>query len=197
MAADSDYTLHFTGNTLTITPASLTVTANAQTKVYGTADPDLTYSAIGFVNATVDGVPIDDTAASVLMGTLARAHAGTQAGEQVGGYTITQGTLGANGNYTTSFNSGTLTITPATLTATANPQTKVYGSADPSLTYSAKRLRQHHSRRRENRRHCGISADRSVGGHARRDGGRWSLRDHAGDISLPTVITRSPSWAAR
>ena len=38
----------FTGSTLTITPATLTVTANPQTKVYGQADPALTYTASGF-----------------------------------------------------------------------------------------------------------------------------------------------------
>ena len=48
LAADSDYTIAFTGSTLTITPATLTVTANPQTKVYGQADPALTYQASGF-----------------------------------------------------------------------------------------------------------------------------------------------------
>ena len=43
---------------------------------------------------------IDDTAASVLTGALARAQSGTLAGEQVGGYAITQGTLAADSNYT-------------------------------------------------------------------------------------------------
>ena len=37
LAADSNYTIAFTGSTLTITPATLTVTANPQTKVYGTS----------------------------------------------------------------------------------------------------------------------------------------------------------------
>ena len=49
-------------------------------------------------------------------------------------YAITQGTLAADSNYTIGFTGGTLTITPATLTVTANPQTKVYGQADPALT---------------------------------------------------------------
>ena len=43
---------------------------------------------------------IDDTAASVLTGPLARAQAGTLAGEQVGDYAITQGTLAADSDYT-------------------------------------------------------------------------------------------------
>ena len=115
LAADSNYTIAFTGSTLTITPATLTVTANPQTKVYGTADPALTDTATGFVDTTVDGVAIDDTAATVLTGHLARAQASTLAGEQVGDYAITQGTLAADSNYTITFTGSTLTITPAPL----------------------------------------------------------------------------------
>ena len=71
---------------------------------------------------------IDDTAATVLTGHPSRAHSGTLAGEQVGDYAITQGTLAADSNYTISFTGSTLTITPAPLTVTANSQTKVYGT---------------------------------------------------------------------
>ena len=64
-------------------PASLTITAGSETKVYGTADPALTYS--------VSGLEFNDTAGSVLTGTLTRANFGTGAGEQAGGYAITLG----------------------------------------------------------------------------------------------------------
>ena len=63
LAANSDYTISFTGNSLTITPASLAVAARAQTKVYGQIDPALTYVATGF--------QFTDTEASVLTGGLA------------------------------------------------------------------------------------------------------------------------------
>ena len=86
----------------------------------------------------MDGVTIDDTAATVLTGSLARAQSGTLAGEQVGDYAITQGTLAADSNYTIAFTGSTLTITPAPLTVTANPQTKVYGTDDPSLDRHAR-----------------------------------------------------------
>ncbi len=134
LTADGNYTMSFTGGTLAITPATLTVTANTQTKVYGTSDPSLTDSVAGLVNTTVDGVPIDDTAASVLTGSLARAQARTLAGEQAGSYAIAQGTLASDSNYTMHFTGSTLSITPAPLTVTASPQTKVYGTNDPSLT---------------------------------------------------------------
>ncbi len=134
LAADSNYTIGFTGNMLTITPANLAVTANPQTKVYGTADPALTDTPSGFVDQTVDGVTIDDTAAGVLGGSLSRAQSGTLAGEQVGDYAISQGTLAADNNYTMTFTGSTLTIMPAALSVAANPETKVYGQNDPALT---------------------------------------------------------------
>ncbi len=134
LAADSNYTIAFTGSTLTINPATLTVTANPQTKVYGTEDPRLTDSATGLIDTSVDGVAIDDTAATVLTGALARAQSGTLAGEQVGDYAIAQGTLAANSNYTIAFTGSRLAVTPAPLTVTADSQTEVYGAADPSLT---------------------------------------------------------------
>ena len=124
LAANSDYTIAFTGDSLTITPATLSVAANAQTNVYGAVDPALTYVASGF--------QFSDTEVTVLSGALARA-----AGEHVGSYAIGQGTLAADSDYTISFTGSTLTITPATLTVTADAQTKVYGQADPALTYAA------------------------------------------------------------
>jgi hypothetical protein len=86
------------------------------------------------VDTTVDGVAIDDTAASVLSGSLVRAQAGTVAGEHVGDFAMTEGKLNAASDSKMSFTGGTLTISSASLTVPANPQTKVYGTADPSLT---------------------------------------------------------------
>ncbi len=134
LAADSNYTLSFTASTLAITPATLNVTANPQTRVYGTADPTLTDMPTGLVDTTVDGVTIDDTAATALTGQLTRAPGETVSGSP---YAITQGTLAANSNYSLSFTGSTLAITPATLTVTAKPETKVFGSADPVLAYTA------------------------------------------------------------
>jgi hypothetical protein len=109
--------------TLTVTPATLDVTADAQTKVYGAADPTLTYVATGF--------QFSDNEASVLTGALTRA-----AGEQVAGgpYAISQGTLAANSDYTISFTGNSLTITPATLIVTANNTTMVLGGPVPTFS---------------------------------------------------------------
>ena len=56
----------------------------------------------------------------------------------MGSYAINAGTLSAGSNYTISLaaNNAALTITPATLTVTADSETKTYGQDDPTLTYS-------------------------------------------------------------
>jgi hypothetical protein len=107
---------------LKVAPAALTVTANPQTKVYGSADPALTYST--------DGLVPGDSAQTVLSGSLNRA-----AGESVAGgpYAIGQGSLAANANYSLAFTGSTLTITPAALTVTAQDQTRIAGEANPAF----------------------------------------------------------------
>lgn len=81
--------------TVTVAPAPVKVTANAATKVYGKEDPELTYEAEGlFLNEE-------------LSGELAREE-----GEEVGEYAITLGTLTSSDDYTLTFESAQLTITP-------------------------------------------------------------------------------------
>ena len=135
----------------------------------------------------------------MLTGALARAQAGTLAGEQAGGYAISQGTLAADSNYTITFTGSTLTITPAPLTVTANSQTKVYGTADPSLTDSVTGL--------VDTTVDGVTIDDTAasvlsGNQARATQARWPASRSAATRlprgrSRPTAITRSPSPAAR
>lgn len=106
-----NYAISYVTGTLTVNPLAVTVTANPLTKVYGQADPGLTYT----VNpALVNG----DT----FSGALNRA-----AGENVGGYAISQGSLSVSTNYTLGFVGTNLTITTASLTITANNASKTYG----------------------------------------------------------------------
>ena len=88
-----------------VTPLTLTVTANNQTKVAGTADPALTSTYTGVLPGETPG----------WTGTIARVP-----GEAAGTYQIFQNTLGIEdngaflaGNYTLVFVNGTLTITAA------------------------------------------------------------------------------------
>jgi hypothetical protein len=118
------YSLNFVPGTLTINKAPLTVTANPAAKVYGAALPALTIQTpVGLVNgdgpSVVTGLP--DTTATASSPVLA------------GGYPITQGALAA-ANYTITFVGGTLTVTPAPLTITADNKGMTYGGALPALT---------------------------------------------------------------
>jgi hypothetical protein len=125
--AGGNYTITaFNNGAESITPASLTVTADAKTKVYGASDPALTYTSSGLVVATVDGLALHDSSSSVLTGSLARNPGETVAG---GPYAITQGGVSASANYTITYNGNYLTITPAPLTITPNNMSKTYGTA--------------------------------------------------------------------
>ena len=112
--------------TLTVTPAPLTITANNQSKVYGAALPALTASYTGFVNG--------DTAASLRRSPRLprRPRPPATSGSP---YTITASGA-VDPDYTISYVAGTLTVTPAPLTITADNQSKVYGAALPTLTAS-------------------------------------------------------------
>ena len=119
--AAQNYDIRFTPANLAITPAPLDVDALPAGKIYGEADPQFLFTAVGFRRG--------DTAAS-LTGALSRTP-----GENVGVYDITLGTL-ANPNYAISFGDASFTIDPATLRVIANPATREYGLADPVLTFT-------------------------------------------------------------
>ena len=119
VTAGANYTLTYEEGTLSIDPASLTISAVDKSKTYGVADPALTYTQSGLVGSD----PIN--------GALTRV-----AGEDVGAYAIEQGTLDAGANYSITFNTGTLSIDPAALTISAEDKSKTYGLGDPALTYT-------------------------------------------------------------
>ncbi|SNT17662.1 MULTISPECIES: MBG domain-containing protein, partial [unclassified Azospirillum] len=127
LTANTNYTITYSGAALAITPATLTITANAASKIYGDSTPALTYG--------VSGLKRGDLAGAVLSGSL------THAGEDAGSHAITQGNLAANANYTISYTGSTLSITPAALIVTANAVSRVYGDADPALSYSVSGLK--------------------------------------------------------
>ncbi|WP_297338279.1 MBG domain-containing protein, partial [Algoriphagus sp.] len=123
--AGPNYTINLIEADFEITPATLTVTADAdQNKIYGDVDPTFTYGVSGFENG-------DDE--SILTGSLSRVE-----GEDVGTYTITEGDLSAGDNYTIDYTGANFEITERTLSVVASlNQGKVYGEADPTLTYTA------------------------------------------------------------
>ena len=84
-----------TGLNATITAATATVIAADQTKAFGESDPALTYSG------------------ALLGGDIFSGSLGREAGEAVGTYSISLGTLSAGGNYEIVFAGANLTITSA------------------------------------------------------------------------------------
>ena len=96
--------------TYKITPKAVTVTADDKSKVYGETDPALTAAVSGTIgNDTVDY-------------SLSR-----DAGEAVGDYAITASGEAEQGNYTVTYNPGTLTITKkGTLTVTGTSYNHEY-----------------------------------------------------------------------
>ncbi len=91
---------------LTVAPVALTVAADPRTKVYGTADPALTYSV---------------TSGSLVAGDSFSGGLDRAAGETVGTYAITRGSLSAGANYALTFTGANLAITPATPTILTAP----------------------------------------------------------------------------
>jgi hypothetical protein len=122
-AFDPNYTISYASGILTITPAALTITADNQSMIYGTGLPSLTVHYTGFANG--------DTAASLSPALTVTTTA--TATSNVGTYPI-NATGATDPNYTISYVSGTLTITPAALTITAESQSMAYGTSLPSLT---------------------------------------------------------------
>jgi hypothetical protein len=119
LTATSNYTLTYVNDSLEITPRTITVNATAKTKVYGDANPALTYTYTGTLKS-----------GDSFSGSLSRA-----AGDSVGTYVIGQGNLSLSGNYTLVFDTALFTVTPRPITVTADGKSKVYNDADPTLTY--------------------------------------------------------------
>ncbi|MGD0089914.1 MAG: MBG domain-containing protein, partial [Planctomycetota bacterium] len=107
----------------TVNQAPLTVSAVSQTRVYGAANPALTWTYSGLANGDMS---------ATFTGSLATT---ATPGSGVGTYPITQATLAATGNYTIgTFNSANLTVNAAALGITANADSKTYGQ---TKTYGA------------------------------------------------------------
>ena len=117
----SNYALNYTGNNLTVGQRAITVTADAQSRAYGDANPALTYQVGGA------GLVNGDTLSGVL------ATSATTA-SNVGSYGIGQGTLAASGNYALNYTGNNLTVGQR-VTVTADAQSRAYGDANPALTY--------------------------------------------------------------
>ncbi|MBK8292817.1 MAG: hypothetical protein IPK96_19655 [Flammeovirgaceae bacterium] len=120
---DDNYDFNYVAGSLTITKATLTATVDNQSKTYGAVNPAFTISYTGFANSETSSV----------LETPPTASAAVTPTSPVGTYPITA-SGGLDNNYLFSFSPGTLTITKASLTATAVNASRLYGAANPSFT---------------------------------------------------------------
>jgi hypothetical protein len=109
-----------------------TVTADSQSMIYGAVLPAMTYTVSGLLNGDIAALAISGTAQMTASG---------GSGSPSGQYTITPalGTL-ASTNYSFRFKGGSLTITKAALTVTADNLSMQAGSTVPALTYTVSGL---------------------------------------------------------
>ncbi|NLO35332.1 MAG: hypothetical protein GX112_03120, partial [Clostridiaceae bacterium] len=96
-ATAENYTVIMLSGTVTIDKRPLTITAAAQSKEYGTADPALSYAL---------------TAGSLIGDDSLSGEPTRETGENVGSYAILQNSLTAGGNYQITYVGAELTITP-------------------------------------------------------------------------------------
>jgi hypothetical protein len=108
-----------------VAKAPLTVSAGVAQKVYGQTltIAGTEFKATGLVNG--------DTVSAVTL-----ASPGTSPTASVGGYPITPSSATGTGlaNYTITYVSGKLTVTPAPLLITAGAASRLYGAADPAFS---------------------------------------------------------------
>lgn len=118
---DADFT-GSSSNTVAeiINKATLTVTVNNVSRVYGAADPAF--------SSTITGAAPGDTFTVTY-------SSNDTVSSPIGGYPISGTVAGANlANYNLSVVPGTLTITTAPLTVTANNVSRMYATANPTFT---------------------------------------------------------------
>ena len=107
-------------NGLSVTPRIVSIAADALDRIYGNANPPLTWTVGGIGLANNDR----------LSGSLATA-AGLAS--SIGTYAIGQGTLAASSDYSiTGYTSALLTVMPRALTITPDALTRTYGNANPT-----------------------------------------------------------------
>jgi hypothetical protein len=122
-ATSANYDISFVSGSLTVGKAVLTVTADDQTRIYGAADPTFT--------ASISGLQNGDTVAD-LGGSLSCSSPAIPT-SNVGTYPVTCSGY-TSSDYTINFVAGDLSVTPAPITVTPDPQSRSYGAPNPSFT---------------------------------------------------------------
>lgn len=112
--------------TFTVNKATLTITADAQTKLFGAPNPALTFQYSGWKNSDTETVldtkPVASTTVSITTSPGTYANAITVSG-------------GLDNNYDFIYVSASFTIGKGTIIAWLDSKTKEYGQENPVLTY--------------------------------------------------------------
>src|SRR6185437_9461 len=122
IGALANYSVTVNNGVLTVAPAPLSVVAANASRVYGDPNPAFTGTLTGVKNG-------DNITASFSSAATAASSVGT--------YPIVatlSDPAGKLSNYSVTATNGTLTVTPAVLTAAATSTSRVYGHANPSLS---------------------------------------------------------------
>ena len=122
---NANYLAASTSQEITVNKASLTLTANNASRVYGEPNPEFTYTFKGFVN----GDTKTDISATVQV--LSEANLTSP----VGSYEIVT-TATTDENYTIVCKKGVLTIEKAALTISTQPSSREYGENNPDFVYT-------------------------------------------------------------
>jgi alpha-tubulin suppressor-like RCC1 family protein len=122
-AVDPNYDITYVGGTTTVIPAPLTITATSGTMTYGGAVPVISANVAGLEN----GENVSVLGAGLTCATLATPVA------SVGSYP--SACSGASDpNYTISYVTGSVSVTPAALSITASSNSMTYGDPAPVIT---------------------------------------------------------------
>jgi 6-phosphogluconolactonase (cycloisomerase 2 family) len=118
-----NYTVTINNGTLTITPAALVITADNAARLYG--DPNPAFSG------TIAGIKNGDNITAIYTTPATPAS-------PIGTYPIipspSDNGTGALANYVVTLNNGSLTVSPAPLTVTADNATRAFGAPNPTFT---------------------------------------------------------------
>lgn len=120
-ANNSNYSISYVDGTATVTPRSATITAPTLNREYGLENPTFNAIGSGFLSGEFNRSEVVYNDISI--------------SENVGNYTLTPSGY-VDPNYTISYINGSLEITPASLTLTADDKSRQYGADNPSFTYS-------------------------------------------------------------
>ncbi|PZV82154.1 gliding motility-associated-like protein [Algoriphagus aquaeductus] len=123
----SNYEITYEKGTLTVGKKALTITANSDSKTYGTA---YTFAGTEF---TTEGLTNEDAVTSATI-----TSTGAPATATVNTYDILISEADGPGlsNYEITYEKGTLTVGKKAVTITADDKSKTYGEANPALTFT-------------------------------------------------------------